>query len=138
MLGVLVSWASFRFCGRRTLYKYGLLVLLCLLLVIGGLGFISNDNTSAQWAIGSMLLVYTFVYDFTVGPVCYAIVAEVSSTRLRPKTVVLARMVYNIFGVVNGIIVPRSKLSVSAISTLSRLLTLGFCSAQRDCMELGC
>lgn len=40
---------------------------------------------------------------------CYSLVAEMSSTRLRPKTVVLARIAYNIFGIVNGIIVPKSE-----------------------------
>jgi MFS transporter, SP family, general alpha glucoside:H+ symporter len=45
-------------------------------------------------------------YDITVGPVCYAIVAEVSSTRLRQKTIVLARMLYNICGIINNVYTP--------------------------------
>jgi SP family general alpha glucoside:H+ symporter-like MFS transporter len=56
----------------------------------------SRDNIGAAWALGSILLVYTLFYNFTVGPVCYAIVAEISSTRLKIKTVVLARNIYNI------------------------------------------
>ena len=77
-----------------------------LLLVIGGMGFLSKTNLGAQWTIGSMLLIYTAIYDGTVGPVCYCLVAEVSSTRLRAKTVVISRIVYNIFGIINGIIMP--------------------------------
>lgn len=42
----------------------------------------------------------------TVGPVCYSLVAELSSTRLRTKTIVLSRNVYNVFGIVNGVITP--------------------------------
>ena len=41
---------------------------------------------------------FTFLYDLTVGPVCYCLVAEVSSIRLRQKTIVLARNFYNIVG----------------------------------------
>jgi len=42
--------------------------------------------------------IFTFLYDLTVGPVCYCLVAEVSSIRLRQKTIVLARNFYNIVG----------------------------------------
>lgn len=74
--------------GRRTLYNSGLVILFLLLIVVGGMGFISNSNTGAQWAVGALLLIYTAVYDATIGPVCYTIVAEIPATRLRAKTVV--------------------------------------------------
>lgn len=54
-----------------------------------------------------MLLIFTFFYDFSVGPVCYSLVAEIPSTRLRQKSVVLARNVYNIGGIFNNIITTR-------------------------------
>jgi SP family general alpha glucoside:H+ symporter-like MFS transporter len=54
-----------------------------------------------------MLIVLTFVYDFTVGPVCYVLVAEIPSTRLRVKTVVLARVAYNITSIITNTITPR-------------------------------
>ena len=53
-----------------------------------------------------MILIYTFTYDATVGPVCYSLVAEISSTRLRNKTVVLARDLYNITGLVANVLIP--------------------------------
>ena len=65
-----------------------------ILIVIGGLG-IPAISSSTGWATGALLLVLTFVYDITVGPVCYSLVAELPSTRLRIKTVVLSRNVYN-------------------------------------------
>jgi SP family general alpha glucoside:H+ symporter-like MFS transporter len=95
-VGTVISWFLMRRIGRRTLYVYGLVILFGLLMVVGGLGVISRENTSAAWALGSILLVYTMFYNFTVGPVCYAIVSELSSTRLKIKTVVLARNVYNL------------------------------------------
>lgn len=90
--------------GRRTLYVYGLALLALLLLLIG---FVSISNSkSAGWAIGSLLLIYTFTYDITVGPVCYSLIAELPSTRLKTKTIVIARNVYNVVGIINGVIVP--------------------------------
>ncbi|KAF1931995.1 sugar transporter [Didymella exigua CBS 183.55] len=107
VIGTVGSWFLMRRIGRRTLYNWGLIILFSFLMVIGGLGVISRDDTGAAWALGSILLVYTLFYNFTVGPVCYAIVAETSSTRLKIKTVVLARNVYNLGSIFNNIVVPR-------------------------------
>jgi SP family general alpha glucoside:H+ symporter-like MFS transporter len=90
--------------GRRTLYVYGLALLTILLLLIGLIS-ISNSK-AASWCLGSFLLLYTFTYDITIGPVCYSLVAELPSTRLRTKSIVLARNAYNIIGIVNGVIMP--------------------------------
>jgi SP family general alpha glucoside:H+ symporter-like MFS transporter len=106
-IGTIGSWFVMVHLGRRTLYVWGLFVMCCLLLIIGFVGIAPSSNTSASWAVGSMLLVYTFVYDLTVGPVCYSLVAEISSTRLKAKTIVLARNFYNIAGIINNVIVPR-------------------------------
>jgi hypothetical protein len=61
------------------------------MLITGILGTVDRDSSSAQWAIGGLLILFALTYQFTVGPVCYSLVAEVGSTRLRAKTVVLAR-----------------------------------------------
>jgi SP family general alpha glucoside:H+ symporter-like MFS transporter len=108
-VGTMSSWFLMKWFGRRTLYLYGQLTMVALLLIIGflGLGDRSLTNVPISWAIGVMLLLYTFVYDSTVGPVCYSLVAELSTTRLKYKTVVLARNFYNIIGIVANIIMPR-------------------------------
>ncbi|KAI1259477.1 raffinose family of oligosaccharides transporter [Xylariaceae sp. FL1019] len=106
-VGTVVSWFLMQWFGRRSLYLGGQLTLLILLLAIGCTAFAGRDNTAAQWAIGSLLLLYTFIYDSTIGPVCYSLVTELSSTRLRSKAVVLARNVYNIVGITTNIITPR-------------------------------
>jgi len=103
-IGTVGSWFLMSRAGRRTLYTYGLALLTLLLLLIGLIS-ISNSK-GASWGIGSLLLVYTFTYDITVGPVCYSLVAEIPSTRLKTKSIVLARNVYNVMGIVNGVIVP--------------------------------
>jgi SP family general alpha glucoside:H+ symporter-like MFS transporter len=106
-IGTISSWFLMRLYGRRTLYLAGEILMSIILLIIGFLGIISHSNLNAQWAVGSMLLIYTFTYDATVGPVCYSLVAELSSTRLRAKTIVLARNLYNIAGIVTNVITPR-------------------------------
>ena len=105
-VGTVGSWFIMPHVGRRTLYIVGLGGMCALLLVVGGLGTSSSQNVSGYGA-GSLLLIYTFLYDITVGPVCYSLVAEIPSTRLKIKTVVLARNFYNIGGIINNIIMPR-------------------------------
>lgn len=106
-VGTITSWFFMQWFGRRTLYLSGQLVMCALLLTIGCAAFAGTENVAAQWAIGSLLLLYTFTYDATVGPVCYSLVAELTSTRLRTKSVVLARNMYNVSGLVTNIITPR-------------------------------
>lgn len=103
-VGTMLSWFLMQYAGRRTLYLYGLGIMFFILIVIGGLGFATGIGPS--WGVGSLILVLTFVYDLTVGPVCYCLVAEIPSTRLKIKTVVLARNFYNIAGIINNALVP--------------------------------
>ncbi|KAF4335662.1 major facilitator superfamily transporter SP family general alpha glucoside:H+ symporter [Fusarium beomiforme] len=105
IVGVWVSWLMLPYFGRRTMYIWGLIGLEACLLVIGGLG--TRPTTAALgWTIGSMLILYTVVYDITVGPICYALVSEVPASELRSKTVVLARMTYNMLNIVSNVITP--------------------------------
>lgn len=106
-IGTVCSWFLMGRFGRRTLYLSGQLAMFVLLLTIGCTAFAGRENVAAQWAIGSMLLLYTFTYDSTVGPVCYSLVSELTSTRLRTKSVVLARNMYNITGILTNITTPR-------------------------------
>jgi len=75
-IGTMASWFLMQRAGRRTLYVWGLAIMFIILLVIGFVGIEPRTNKSASWAIGSLLLFYTFIYDLTVGPVCYSLVAD--------------------------------------------------------------
>ncbi|ODQ76067.1 hypothetical protein LIPSTDRAFT_101377 [Lipomyces starkeyi NRRL Y-11557] len=92
--------------GRRTLYLTGMVVMFCLLLIIGCICVTPSASKGGSWGIGSMLLLFTLVYDCTVGPVCYSLVAEIPATRLRSKSIVIARNIYNVGCIVNNIITP--------------------------------
>ncbi|KAB5542841.1 general substrate transporter [Coniochaeta sp. 2T2.1] len=93
IVGTAGSWLLMSRVGRRTIHFSGLCTQFLLLIIVGCLSF-SHAN-GAVWAIGAMLIIFTFVYDFTVGPVTYSLISELSSTRLKAKTIVLARAAYN-------------------------------------------
>ena len=93
MVGTAGSWFLMAKLGRRTIHFSGLCMQLVLLVIVGSLSF--SPGNDSVWAIGAILIVFTFVYDFTVGPVTYSLISELSSTRLKAKTIVLARAAYN-------------------------------------------
>lgn len=102
LIGTACSWILMTKVGRRTIHFSGLLIQFVLLFIVGCL---SLSNTKASlWAIGGLLIVFTFVYDCTIGPVTYCLISELSSTRLKAKTIVLACAAYNASSVVVNII----------------------------------
>ena len=102
----ILSWFGMRHIGRRTLYIGGLIGSLIILIITGIVG-IFKETKGSSWALGSLIIVLTFVYDFTVGPVCYVLVAEIPSSRLRVKTVVIARIAYNVVSIITNVMTPR-------------------------------
>ncbi|TKY86302.1 hypothetical protein EX895_005127 [Sporisorium graminicola] len=104
-VGTVLSWFLINRAGRRHMYLWGQAAMFSTMLVTGILGCVSQ-TAAVSWAVGAMLLICTFVYDLTIGPVCFAIIAEVSSTRLRSKTIVLACNTYNIGLIVANILQP--------------------------------
>ncbi|KAJ6032587.1 hypothetical protein N7540_003319 [Penicillium herquei] len=104
-VGTILSWWVMTYVGRRRIYLVGLATMCMILFIVGMLGIAPSSNKAVSWAIGSMILVLAFVYDSTVGPVCYSLVAEMSSTRLRAKTIILARNFYNIAGLITNVLI---------------------------------
>jgi SP family general alpha glucoside:H+ symporter-like MFS transporter len=104
-LGTMCSWVVMNFIGRRTLFLTGLASMSTILLIIGFVSLAPADNTAAIWAIGGLLLALMFAFDVSIGPAPYAIVPEMSSTRLRTKTTVLARNLYNIATLCQNIVI---------------------------------
>jgi MFS transporter, SP family, general alpha glucoside:H+ symporter len=107
MVGVAVSWFFMARLGRRTMFLGGLTAMFLVLLVIGFVALAPPKEKGPSFAIGSLLLLYTLFYDITVGTITYSIVTEIPSGRLRTKSIVLARNLYNVVGIMNGIITPR-------------------------------
>ncbi|KAM6485760.1 putative MFS alpha-glucoside transporter [Trichoderma sp. SZMC 28011] len=105
IVGGIICWFMFPHVGRATIYMGGLALMFCCLIAIGGLGFASGKG--AEMAIGILLVFSTLINMITVGPACYPIVAETPSGRLRYKTIVIGRFVYNLTGIFNNSVTPR-------------------------------
>ncbi|WWC63759.1 uncharacterized protein I303_106364 [Kwoniella dejecticola CBS 10117] len=105
LVGGVLSWFLMARLGRATLYMGGLAFMFVCLVTIGALGF--RNNNQANLAIGILLVVSTLCNMTTVGPVCYPIVAETPSGRLRYKTLTIGRFVYNLTGIFSNSVTPR-------------------------------
>lgn len=106
ILGSLFALFLSRWIGRRVLYLAGL-GLCCLILIIAGSVSVLRETTATLWAMAGLLMTFIFVFDASVGPITYCLIAEIPSSRLRVKTVVLARIAYNISGLVTNILIQR-------------------------------
>ncbi|KFY13824.1 hypothetical protein V491_06259 [Pseudogymnoascus sp. VKM F-3775] len=105
LAGTIASWFVMPRVGRRTLYLVGLSVMFTVLMVVGFLG-IPTPRPWIGWTSGALMMIFVATYGVTVGPVCYCLVAEIPSTRLRIKTVVLARNAYLIVSIVANFLNP--------------------------------
>lgn len=101
--GTVASWILMRRFGRRSIYLTGMGLMATFLFIIGGLA-IDTKSSSIKWAQSILCIVWLLTYSLTVGPVGWIIPAEVSSTRLRSKTVVLARTCYYLAQIVANVI----------------------------------
>jgi SP family general alpha glucoside:H+ symporter-like MFS transporter len=92
--------------GRRKLYLCGLFLSFIIFIIAGGIAILPQSN-ARSWTLGSLIVSATFVYNITIGPVCYILVAEIPSSRLRVKTVVIARVAYIVSNLALGVLIPR-------------------------------
>lgn len=107
MVGGLLSWGVAARYGRRSILFYGLIMQCIIMLIIGCVSLAPSSNSSASWVQASFVMIWMFVYYMTVSPITFVIIAETSTTRLRAKTVGIARNAYLIATVVNNIMLPR-------------------------------
>lgn len=105
-VGTIISWYLMSRFGRRTLYLWGLGLLSLVLVVVGIVSATAKDSIGGNYAQASMMIIWLFVYYLTVGPICYAIITEVSSTRLRSKSVCLSRITYYVAQIICNVVNP--------------------------------
>ncbi|CBX99022.1 hypothetical protein IAQ61_000842 [Plenodomus lingam] len=105
-IGTILSWVIMTYVGRRRLYLWGLAGLASILLIVGFISVGAGDSPAGNYAQAGMMIGWLFVYYTTVGPICYAIVGEVSSTRLRSKSVCVARIAYYIAQIICNVVNP--------------------------------
>ncbi|KAK9361515.1 hypothetical protein V1504DRAFT_451793 [Lipomyces starkeyi] len=79
LLGTLGSWFLMPHFGRRTLHFTGVSILCIIMFIVGCLGF--SHASSSKW----MLIVFTFVYDFTVGCLLYRLGDVVHASQVQDR-----------------------------------------------------
>lgn len=105
-VGTIISWYLLHIFGRRTMYVTGLATLTGILMVVGITSAATGNSKAGYYAQASMMLVWLLVYYMTIGPICYAIIGETSSTRLRNKSTSLSRIAYYIAQIICNVINP--------------------------------
>jgi len=105
-VGTIVSWFLLNSFGRRTLYLWGLAGLAAILWIVGIISAAAKDSVAGNYAQATMMLLWLLLYYLTVGPICYAIISETSSTRLRNKSVCLSRIMYYIAQIITYVVNP--------------------------------
>ncbi|KAK1975472.1 alpha glucoside transporter [Colletotrichum cereale] len=114
LVGTVVNWVALMpYFGRRRIYLWGMATMAAILFVIGVLDRVARaPGASAAaaeligWVQACLTLVWTFTFQLSVGQLGWAIPAEVGSTRLRQKTICVARFTYYIVGLLASTIQP--------------------------------
>jgi SP family general alpha glucoside:H+ symporter-like MFS transporter len=91
--------------GRRTIYVIGMFSLSVVLMVIGILNKWTGEQ-SVGLAQAVLTLVWTFAFQLSIGQLGWAIPSEIGSTRLRQKTICLARNAYYIVSAISQVLQP--------------------------------
>jgi len=106
LVGTLISWFLLMpYFGRRIIYVTGMFTMAAILATIG----ILNVKTSVHGVGMSqavLTLLWTFTFQLSVGQLGWALPAEMGSTRLRQKTICLARNSYYVVSVISQCIQP--------------------------------
>ncbi|KAK1765058.1 general substrate transporter [Phialemonium atrogriseum] len=105
-VGTIISWFLLVRFGRRRIYNVGLAVLVVLMFVIGILDCIPGRPSGVQWAESSLMLVWNFAYDLSIGPICFVIISEASATRVRSKSIAVATAAQAVLGIAMTVAIP--------------------------------
>ncbi|KAM0724202.1 hypothetical protein Q7P37_000084 [Cladosporium fusiforme] len=107
-VGTCCSWILLSHFGRRKIYNTGLAALIILLLTIGIIDCAPSYSThpALAWTQSSLMLVWNFIYDLSVGPVCFVLICETSATRVRSKTIALATAAQALVAIAMTVAIP--------------------------------
>jgi SP family general alpha glucoside:H+ symporter-like MFS transporter len=108
-VGTVLSWSLLQRFGRRTIYNVGTCILVVIVLLVGILDVVPGYGTSNHgvvWAQCSMMVIYNFFYDLTIGPLCFVYLSEISSAKLRDKTIAIATTVNALINVACAVGIP--------------------------------
>jgi SP family general alpha glucoside:H+ symporter-like MFS transporter len=75
---------------------------MCAILMLVGILNVWTDQYAISMTQACLTLLWTFVFQLSAGQLGWALPAEMGSTRLRQKTICLARNASNLTGVIGG------------------------------------
>lgn len=81
-IGTIISWSLIVKVGRRTLYVWGLVALFFCMSITEIVAAAAPSSNASSFTQAGFVVLWLLTYYLTVGPVCYAIVAEISVVRL--------------------------------------------------------
>jgi SP family general alpha glucoside:H+ symporter-like MFS transporter len=105
-VGTVMSWFLITWFGRRSIFVTGLLMMTTVLFIIGFVALSPKGDVAAEWAQAVLLVVWVFIYDWSVGPLAFLLVSESSSTRLRAKTVAIGRNAFYLWSIIFSVVTP--------------------------------
>ncbi|KAF8552470.1 maltose permease [Imleria badia] len=105
VVGNLLTFYTVNRFGRRFIFNWGMVGCTIILLLIGFI-WIGSANQNAKWAVSAFTIIYNFVYQTSIGPLGYVIFAEVSSAKLRSKTVGIGIWTNSLCGMIANIVIP--------------------------------
>ncbi|KAK7422708.1 hypothetical protein QQX98_001496 [Neonectria punicea] len=104
MIGNIMSWYLVDRVGRRSLTFWGLVILTVILWLTGGLAVAATAG--AIKGTVAMILIYCWWYNVTIGATAYTILCEVSTSRLRVKTVAIGLAAQNLLNMMWSFVLP--------------------------------
>ncbi|TID25675.1 putative maltose permease [Venturia nashicola] len=107
-VGVLFSWFLLAKFGRRIIYNSGLSIMAIIMLVVGIVDCLPNyiNRPGLAWTQVALFLLWNFCFDFSIGPVCYVLISEISATTVRAKTIAVATAVQAVVGILMSVAIP--------------------------------
>jgi MFS family permease len=104
LVGNVMSWYLVDRVGRRNLTFYGLAVLTVILFVMAGCATIGTR--SGKKGTVSMILLYCWWYNVTIGATAFTILCEVPTSRLRIKTIAIGLALQNALNTMWSFVLP--------------------------------
>lgn len=87
IVGNIMAAATVDYVGRRNLVFHGLIILTAFLLITGGLG-LGKTQAEIKGTV-AFILIYSWWYNVSLGSAGFSLLCEVSTSRLRVKTIAI-------------------------------------------------
>ncbi|KAJ5625976.1 hypothetical protein N7510_002285 [Penicillium lagena] len=107
-VGTACTFFYLSYVGRRKAYVSGLTIMTTIMFVIAILDVLPHygSHPSYSWAQSILLIVWSFFYQLTVGPLSYVYISEVPSTKLKGRSIALSTAAFFFAMIVVSVALP--------------------------------